>query len=514
MTIFSPLQYFNRPLALGCLLIALSSTNYGFDNQAFATTQAMPPFTRRFGKLNHATGKYALEPYWLSLFNSLNYIGFAAGVLIGTEISSRFGRRWCMFCMSCYALVTATIAVTSQHREQIMAARILNYIYVGMELAVVPVYQSEIVPAPARSLIVGTYQLSIGLGGLVINSVCRGTSTLSDDRAWRIPLGLFYIIPTVILSLIFLVPESPRWLLLHGHEEEAKNNLEKLRAGAFTQEAIETEFQELKYGLAVEQEKGRYIELFQGTNLMRTVLVIMMNVFQQATGQAFASQYGAIFISRLGTVNPFSMGLINAGIGLVALAFVLLISDRIGRRPLLFIGGLTQVAGLMTMGGLGTRHPTGRGTSIGIVSMMTIMSVGFTIGWAPMTYVVSTELPALRLKDLTMRVGFGFNVLFNFAVSFSVPYLIYPQYAGLESKVGFIFGSIAVLSVVFTYFCVPECKGKTLEQVDYLFQHKVPLRNFKDYDFGGIVLAGDGDEEKAAVKGLATNLRPIDAERQ
>lgn len=234
--------------------------------------------------------------------------------------------------MSCYAIVTATIAVTCQHREQIMAARILNYIYVGMELAVVPVYQSEIVPAPARGLIVGTYQLSIGLGGLIINSVCRGTSTLPDDRSWRIPLGLFYIIPSIILSLIWFVPESPRWLLLHGREEEARDNLHKLRAGKFSEEAIETEFKELKYGLEVEQERGRYIELLQGGNLKRTVLVIMMNVFQQATGQAFSSQYGAIFISSLGTVNPFNMSLISAAIGLVALGFVLLINDRVGRR--------------------------------------------------------------------------------------------------------------------------------------------------------------------------------------
>lgn len=237
-----------------------------------------------------------------------------------------------MFTMSCYALVTATIAVTCQHREQIMAARVLNYIYVGMELSVVPVYQSEIVPAQARGLIVGTYQLSIGLGGLLINSVCRGTSTLSDDRAWRIPLGLFYIVPTIILSLIFFVPESPRWLLLHGREEEAKSNLRKLRVGKFSEETILLEFKELKYALAGEDRKGRYIDLLRGGNLKRTILVVMLNVFQQATGQAFGSQYGAIYISSLGTINPFNMTLISSSIGLVVMIFVLLINDRVGRR--------------------------------------------------------------------------------------------------------------------------------------------------------------------------------------
>ena len=133
--------------------------------------------------------------------------------------------------MSCYALITATITVTSQHRDQIMAGRILNYVYVGMELSVVPAYQSEIVPAPARGLVVSTYHLSLGLGALIINSVCRGTKELPDNRAWRIPLGLFYIVPTIILSLIWFAPESPRWLLMQDRAYESRTNLYKLSVG-------------------------------------------------------------------------------------------------------------------------------------------------------------------------------------------------------------------------------------------------------------------------------------------
>jgi SP family sugar:H+ symporter-like MFS transporter len=67
-------------------------------------------------------------------------------------------------------------------------------------------------------------------------------------------------------------------------------------------------------------------------------------------------------------------------------------------------------------------------------------------------------------------------------VNFSIPYLINTEYAGLNSKVGFIFGSIALSSVVFVYFCVPECKGKTLEQIDLMFQNGVSLRAFGKTD--------------------------------
>jgi hypothetical protein len=78
---FEEARYFNRTLFFSVFVIAVSTFNYGFDNQAFATTQAMDAFTKHFGEYNEGTGKYALDSRWLSLFNSLNYIGFAAGKL-------------------------------------------------------------------------------------------------------------------------------------------------------------------------------------------------------------------------------------------------------------------------------------------------------------------------------------------------------------------------------------------------------------------------------------------------
>ncbi|KAI8942759.1 hypothetical protein NX059_000803 [Plenodomus lindquistii] len=473
MTVIKQFRYFNLRLSLGCLLIAFSSFNYGFDNQAFATSQAMDAFARNFGEQNPRTGRWALEPSWLSLFNSLNYIGFAAGVLIGGQIASMFGRRWCMF-----------------------------YVYVGMELSVIPAFQSEIVPAPARGLVVGTYQLSIGLGGFIINTVCRSTSTIQDNRAWRIPLGLFYIVPSIIAALVFFTPESPRWLLKKGRVEEARASLDKYRQGKFSDAEVDSEFRELQYALEQEVEKGNFIEILQGIHLKRTLLVVAINFFQQATGQAFASQYGAIYVKSLGTVNPFDLNLILAGINIVAVIIVLLVVDRVGRKPMLLVGAAIQTISLVTMGALGTPSNITYNHKVGIVSMLALMGFGFSIGWAPLCYVVTTELPALKLRDDTLRLGFLVNVLLNFAVNFSIPYLIYPKYAGLDSKVGFIFGSIAAVCFVFTWLFIPECKGKTLEQVDYMFIKKVPLRKFGSYDVPNLA----GEEHNYAQEVLKRKL--------
>lgn len=118
-------KHFNKTLARSFMVIFLSTLNYGFDNQGFSTSEAMPAFKYQFGEYNSEKKAYALPTYWLSLFNSLNYLGFAVGVMVGSLISSRWGRRMCIFVMSCWALVAAAIVISSTSRDQMLAGRVL-----------------------------------------------------------------------------------------------------------------------------------------------------------------------------------------------------------------------------------------------------------------------------------------------------------------------------------------------------------------------------------------------------
>ncbi|UQC85499.1 sugar transporter [Colletotrichum lupini] len=481
MGIKSVTQHFNKRLFASVFLIAVSQFNYGFDNQAFTSTQAMDAFERQFGEYDDATRQWKIPTYFLSLLNSLNYIGFAAGLVIGSLTSARFGRRTTMIVMSVYALISATVVVTSTTKEQILVGRILNYVYVGFELAVVPVYQSEIVPAPVRGMVVGTYQLSIGLGGLVINSICRGTSSFQDSRAYRIPFGLFYVIPSIVLALIWFIPESPRWLLLRDRVEEARKAHHLLREGTMSENDISNEFAKIQQSLLDEPEQGRTKELFQGVNRKRTAIAVGMSFFQQATGQAFASQYGAVWVKSLGTLNPFDVTLGSSALTTGLIITCLFLTDRVGRRKILLVGAAVQTVALYTMAGLGVPRPVPNANKSGMVGMLLLFGAGFGLGWGPLTYVVVTEVPALRLRDRSQRVSSLVNIFMNFLVNFTLPYLLNARYAALQSKVGFIFGSIAVCSALFVFFCVPECKGRSLEEIDRMFHDGVPVRHFGDY---------------------------------
>ncbi|RYP01161.1 hypothetical protein DL764_006284 [Monosporascus ibericus] len=453
---------FNGRLLYACGLIALSQVNFGMDQGAFNGTQAMEAFIRKFGVLNERTGQYELETYYLSLLNSLTYIGFAFGLVTGNYISRRWGRKKCMFIMCAWAIVGAIILLTSDR----------------MELALVPVLQSELTPAPVRGLVVGTYQSGLLLGQLIQSLICHATSALEGDRSWRIPLGLFFVIPTIIACGVWFMDESPRWLLIKGREEEARASLQALRQGKFSQAQIDAEPEEQKASLAMDAEKGNLKEIFFGTNLKRTLIVIGVNVFLQLTGQNFSSVYGTTFIKSIGTINPFTMNSVNIAVNITMVLVTQLLTDITGRVSLMAAGAALQTAVLFTMGGLGTVTPQTAAVGTGIIAMLTVFGAGFQLGWAPPSHVVAAEIPTTRLRDATYALGSVFNIAIQFAVSFSIPYLLRDEYAGLGSKVGSIFGSTAFCAFLFSIFCIPECSSKTLEEIDELFMERVPIRKF------------------------------------
>ncbi|KAI1333068.1 sugar transporter [Xylariaceae sp. FL0255] len=474
-------KYFTKRLALASGLVAISTLNYAFDQQAFNSTQAMVPFAQQFGKCSAKTGKCALETYYVSLLNSLVYVGFAIGAYIGSVISARYGRRMTIFYMSLWALVTATMLVTSGvsgSKWQVLVGRVLNYIYIGMELSTVPVYQSEVVPAPVRGFAVGSYQLSLSIGGLIINGICNRTSKIPNNAAWMIPYGLFYIVPTFVASLIWFIPESPRWLLMNDREEDALRSLKQLCGEGYEEISPEVELELIKASLLEEQGKGSYADLFKGYNRRRTLLVCAIAFFFQATGQFFSGHYGALFVQSLGTISPFTITVTQSGINTVTSFIGILLIDRVGRRPLWLVGSLVMGAALFTMGALGVKQPRPYSFSSGIIAMMLVFQLTYVATVGPLYYTMVSEIPASRLRDKTVRIGSIVNIVTIFVVSFTLPYLLNAPYADLGSKVGFIYGSICFVALAFGYFFLPELRGRSLEELDAMFEAQISLRKF------------------------------------
>jgi hypothetical protein len=157
------------------------------------------------------------------------------------------------------------------------------------------------------------------------------------------------------------------------------------------------------------------------------------------------------------------------------------------------------------MGGLGTTIDPSLAIRQAITAMVTLFGVGFQLGWAPLSHVIAAEIPTSRLRDQTYAFGAIFNIVIQFTVAFCVPYLLYSPYANLGSKVGFIFGAFAACAVIFSFVAIPECKGKSLEEIDRLFMEDVPI-----FRIGTASVRPHGDDEK---KEGATQIKNIVVEQ-
>ncbi|OKL60827.1 hypothetical protein UA08_03813 [Talaromyces atroroseus] len=485
------LRDFNATLVCSVALLFFSAFSYGFSDQSFASTQATAAFKEQFGDYKPKKEKYVLPALFLSLLNSLKAATqlIAIGVIVGNWISKHYGRRWCIFVMSIYALGSTSVIISAYNRPQILAGRTLHYVYLGMQLAVIPTFLAEIAPAHLRGGTGALYWLSIKCGGLLVTGIVRATSRDKGDIAWQLPIGLIMIFPAIVIALVWLIPESPRWLLLTGRHDKAlvaltrlRQTREEKRNKAPASEEILAEFSDLSEAVediksARRQREGsrirQFLSIFNRDNLRRTLIVVFLLFFQQSTGQSFASQYGTLFVEALNTINPFSVTLGTNAVDIGGILFCILLADRLGRRPVLITSAFVQTVALFTMGGLGTADPSTSSDSVsikaGIVAMLLLFSFGWSFGYAPLAYVVAAEIPSPYLREYTLNVGYTVKLVMEFVVSFTYPYLEDADKANLGGKLGFIYGSVAFLSLVFSIFFVPETKNLELEEMDEVF---------------------------------------------
>ncbi|KAI1064641.1 hypothetical protein LB506_007985 [Fusarium annulatum] len=473
------------------MYMCFCSFNFGYDVGNFGSVQGMQAFGRQFGTCDEETGKCSLQPWLSSVMTSVPFIGKALGTVICGVIAERWGRKLAImglilasfvyvFPHPSYLLLIVESGVllqtTATTAAQFTIGRFISFAMTGMTIVVVPIYQAETAPKAIRGLITSSLQLMILLGSLVASLVTWGTSSMKTNAAWHIPVALQFLAPTFLLALWFWVPESPRWLLAKDRVEEATKSLRRIRKDK-TEEDIDFEIQAIQHAHS-NDHKGKWSELFDSKNRLRTMVAILAMFGQQITGQAFASQYSVIFYLSQGFgARSFLFTVINSVAGLACLLITWFTVDLVGRRVLLLIGGTGMAVFLFIVGSVGTiKNPTEIQKNT-LVASFILFSSAYALSWAPVSYIVLSEAASSHIKEKTNLLASVISVLTTFATSFTLPYLLSKPYAALGAKVGFIYGSFCVAMVVAAYFFIPELKGRSLEEVDQLFASGESLRH-------------------------------------
>ncbi|MDR1115726.1 MAG: D-xylose transporter XylE [Tannerella sp.] len=335
--------------------------------------------------------------------------------------------------------------------------RIWGGIGVGLASAVCPTYIGEIAPAAIRGRLVSFNQFAIIFGMLVVYFVNWGiangqTIEWINDIGWRymfaseaIPAGLFFV-------LLFLVPESPRYLALTHNEQKALSVLEKINV---TKEQAKNILQEITSTIT-ETAKAKFFSY--GKKII--VIGVLLSVFQQFVGINVVLYYAPRIFESMGVARDASMmqtivmGFVNVVFTVVAIVTV----DKWGRKPLLVTGSIGMAAGMIAIAIL---------SYYDIISILTlifiiIFTASFMMSWGPICWVYISELFPNKIRGQAVAVAVAAQWAANYLISSTYPGMM--EFSSVFTY-GF-YGAMAILSALFVWKMVPETKGKSLEEIE------------------------------------------------
>ncbi|KAF9772454.1 hypothetical protein IL306_009839 [Fusarium sp. DS 682] len=443
---------------------------------------ALDAFANRYGIFSESKGKMVIETKWQSALQCGGPIGALIGVTIAGPITSRIGYRWAT--ISGLMLLNAFIFIFyfADSLAVMLVAQLLEGIPWGIFIANSPAYCSEIVPLQLRAPATQMLQMFWAIGAIIVGAVAFRYNDIPTQKAFRVPIALQWMFPTPLAILIFLSPESPWWLVRKGRLEEAAKSIRRLGRSSQVDNAQES-IAMMKRTIDLEKtvKDPSFIELFQGTDLYRTLIVCCVYAAQNLTGNLIANQ-AVYFFEQAGMPNKtaFAMGLITSALQTVFVMLSWILTSYFGRRSIYLWGSLGNTVLLVALGiaaTVGDVKSTINSNTQAALGL--IVSVLFTLGPAPASWVIIGETSAIRLRPLTTGVGRGCYYLVNIPCIFLSSWMLNPTGANLGGKCGYVWAGTGAFCLFMAYIWLPEMKNRSYREIDILFKRKVPARQWK-----------------------------------
>ncbi|KAL1406155.1 hypothetical protein Q8F55_007839 [Vanrija albida] len=444
------------------------------DTSTFGSLQALPSWLNTFGTPG-PTGAKMLTTYQKAIANSVVFVGRLVGTTTFEPVAERLGYKPMLYGVALLQILAVIIQLTSRTWVVFTVGRVFAYATVGYIECLVPMYSAEIAPPALRGFCAGLLTPVITLSSVWGAGMCQAYAKEVRKIGWMVPIGVQMIPAVLILFLAPFTVESPRWLVAHGRSEEALKNLRRLRRRVDVDAGLcEAEIKALEQ--VIEHERSlstaRWRDLFTNPSYRRRAIISpMLFWFYQTTGNSFYNAYGPSFFKEIGLGSKsFTYATVVQLVGAVGSAIAIFLTDRVGRRPLIITGACGLILFDFLIAGLGGSAPRTTTNNNVVVASFILMIFSTKVSWATHCFLVASELGGLRMRKKVMMVGTTMDVFSNWLVSFTSPYIMNKPYGGIGGKIGYIFGGMAVLSLLFAIFVVPELRGRGLEEVDELFE--------------------------------------------
>jgi len=436
---------------------ALNSCNLGYDI-GVNTDAAM--------KLQNSMDLSDTE---LEIFmGSLNLFAMI-GALCAHAISDRFGRRGAFIVAAVGFIFGVMLQALSPSYGTLMFGRVFVGLGVGFGLAVDPIYIAEISPAAHRGQLVTWSEIATNIGivlgfmsGLIFYNV-------EEDLAWRVMFAMGAILPAIMIYLAkYVMPESPRWLVSKGRENEAKDVLRRVYPSGYDVDVIVEEIKEsMEREIAAEHAVGWDMILFPTPAFRRMLLVGIGTAIGQQVVGIDAIQYFLVFIlDESGIKSRVAQSFILIFLGLIKLGMIFVagyLFDTKGRRPLMFtsLAGMIVALVLTSINFIGDGHSA----TLGVVAMGLYLSF-FSLGMGPGAWLIPSEVFSTSIRAKAMSVATFMN-----RVAGTLMTSTFLSTANAMSWSGFflLLAVVCLVVMLFLYFLLPETKGRALEDMSTYF---------------------------------------------
>lgn len=258
-------------------------------------------------------------------------------------------------------------------------------------------------------------------GGIMISYwIDLGLSFAPGSVAWRFPLAFQIVFCVFILCFVLSLPESPRWLVLKGRDDEAREVIAAIAEVEDSDKYVDNEFRAIKETVS-EMSQGRYSDLFardKNRTLHRTIIAYVNQMFQQISGINLITYYAATIYRGLG-MSPFMSRLLAALNGteyFIASWPSVFLVERVGRRKLMLFGAIGQALTMAILAGVGSQKDNTACQIAGIVFLF-VFNTFFAVGWLGMTWLYPAEITPLRTRAPANALSTSSNWIFNFMVS-------------------------------------------------------------------------------------------------
>ncbi|THU97852.1 general substrate transporter [Dendrothele bispora CBS 962.96] len=458
------------------LFAGLGSFLFGYDTGIITTSIAHDSFKAYMGHPNDAmTGAI------VSTFIAGEAIGSVSQMFLG----DRLGRKRYMQLMCLVVTVGTIIQTAAQNYAMFVVGRILTGVAVGGLIGTVPIYQSEISPPESRGVLGGLSGYMIGFGGCIANWIGFACSYAPDSTSfqWRFPLAL-QIPPGVILflGLQFLLPESPRWLIRHGMDEEAKRAFSRIR-GDLNGTRLHVEFDEMKEQILYEKAT-EITSLKEAWNKYRkrVVIAVAVQTMTSASGVNVINYYQTTLYENLGVTGHqvLLLAACYGTVGLVMNCFSLRMLDTVGRVKLLIYGcgGLCidlVYSALMARFFASSDNRIGKG--FGILGIYAYTAI-YYLGINSTTWLYGVEILPMSLRSKIT----GLSALSHFVVNVGLTEAGPVAFSTIQENYYYVFVVTMFIATIGIYLFFPETKGRSLEMIAKEFGDRVVVDPLTEAD--------------------------------